>query len=105
MSPPVRSTSRGRTVNLLKLEGMNGWSESLRQELLPDVRVTVIETRRRRHRAAAAITREQTRQAVQQGYDAATVTPEDVAEIIAFALDRPRHLAIDETLLRPADQV
>src|SRR3954449_1292815 len=103
MSPPVRSASRGRTVNLLKLEGMNGWPESLRQELLPDVRVTVIEPGVVDTELPQHITHEQTRQAVQQGYEAATVTPADVAEIIAFALGRPRHLAIDETLLRPAD--
>jgi NADP-dependent 3-hydroxy acid dehydrogenase YdfG len=42
---------------------------------------------------------------VQKGYDAATVKPEEVAEIIAFVLARPRHLAINEILLRPADQL
>ena len=42
---------------------------------------------------------------MQKGYDAATVQPEEVAEIIAFALSRPRHLAINEILLRPADQL
>lgn len=51
------------------------------------------------------ITHEATREAVQKGYDAATVQPEEVAEIIAFALSRPRHLAINEILLRPADQL
>ncbi|WP_217700713.1 Rossmann-fold NAD(P)-binding domain-containing protein [Krasilnikoviella flava] len=50
------------------------------------------------------ITHEATREAVQQGYGQATVQPEEVAEIIAFALARPRHLAINEILLRPADQ-
>ena len=31
--------------------------------------------------------------------------PEEVAEVIAFALSRPRHLAINEILLRPASQL
>jgi NADP-dependent 3-hydroxy acid dehydrogenase YdfG len=34
----------------------------------------------------------------------AEVTAEDVAEIIAFILSRPRRLAINEILLRPAGQ-
>lgn len=36
---------------------------------------------------------------------AAEVTADDVAEIITFTLARPRHLAINEILLRPASQV
>jgi hypothetical protein len=42
---------------------------------------------------------------VQKGYDVATVKPEEIAEVIAFALSRPRHLAINEILLRPASQL
>ena len=45
-----------------------------------------------------------TRQGVRQLYDKAEVTAEDVAEIIAFILSRPRRLAINEILLRPAGQ-
>lgn len=85
--------------------GMNGWSESLRQELLPDIRVTVIEPGVVDTELPTHITHESTRQAVQQGYDAATVKPEEVAEVIAFALNRPRHLVLNEILLRPADQL
>jgi NADP-dependent 3-hydroxy acid dehydrogenase YdfG len=44
------------------------------------------------------------RQGVQQLYDKAEVTAADVAEIIAFILSRPRRLAINEILLRPAGQ-
>lgn len=51
------------------------------------------------------ITHEQTRQAAQKGYDAAAVQPEEIAEVIAFVLSRPRHLAINEVLIRPADQL
>jgi NADP-dependent 3-hydroxy acid dehydrogenase YdfG len=50
------------------------------------------------------ITHGDTRQGVQAMYDKAEVTAEDVAEIIAFTLSRPRRLAIDEILLRPAGQ-
>jgi len=33
-----------------------------------------------------------------------TALSDDIAEIIAFTLSRPRHLAINEILLRPAGQ-
>jgi NADP-dependent 3-hydroxy acid dehydrogenase YdfG len=85
--------------------GMNGWSESLRQELLPDVRVMLIEPGVVDTELPTHITHEATREAVQKGYDAATVKPAEVAEVIAFALSRPRHLVINEILLRPANQL
>lgn len=51
------------------------------------------------------ITHEATRETVQQAYAVATVKPEEIAEVIAFALARPRHLVINEILLRPASQL
>lgn len=85
--------------------GINGWSESLRQELLPDIRVTLIEPGVVDTELPGHITHEATREAVLKGYGAATVQPEEIAQIIAFVLARPRHLAINEILLRPADQL
>lgn len=84
--------------------GINGWSESLRQELLPDVRVLVIEPGVVDTELPTHITHDATRAAVQEGYDAATFKPEEIADIIAFALTRPRHLAINEILVRPSTQ-
>jgi NADP-dependent 3-hydroxy acid dehydrogenase YdfG len=37
-------------------------------------------------------------------YSKAEVTANDIAEVIAFTLSRPRRLAIHEVLLRPAGQ-
>lgn len=51
------------------------------------------------------ITHAETREGVQQLYNQAEVTAGDVAQIIAFTLSRPRHLAINEVLLRPAGQL
>jgi NADP-dependent 3-hydroxy acid dehydrogenase YdfG len=42
---------------------------------------------------------------VQQLYSQAEVTADDVAEVIAFVLSRPRRLAISEILLRPAGRL
>lgn len=100
-----RTARAGNGVYAATKWGMNGWSESLRQELLPDVRVTLIEPGVVDTELPTHITHEATRDAVQQGYDRATVQPEEIAEVIAFALSRPRHLAINEILLRPADQL
>lgn len=50
------------------------------------------------------ITHAETREGVQQLYNQAEVTAGDIAQIIAFTLSRPRHLAINEVLLRPAAQ-
>lgn len=100
-----RTARAGNGVYAATKWGINGWSESLRQELLPDVRVTLIEPGIVDTELPQHITHEQTRDSVQKGYDVATVKPEEIAEVIAFVLSRPRHLAIHEVLLRPADQL
>ncbi len=100
-----RTARAGNGVYAATKWGINGWSESLRQELLPEVRVTLIEPGVVDTELPAHITHQQTREAVQKGYDVATVKPEEIAEVTAFVLSRPRHLAIHEVLLRPADQL
>lgn len=100
-----RTARAGNGVYAATKWAINGWSESLRQELLPSVRVTLIEPGVVDTELPLHITHEQTRRAVQTSYDAATVKPEEIAEVIAFVLSRPRHLAIHEVLLRPADQL
>ena len=99
-----RTARSGNGVYAATNWGINGWSESLRQELLPDVRVTLVEPGVVATELPNHITDPDTRQGVQQLYDKAEVTAEDVAEIIAFILSRPRRLAINEILLRPAEQ-
>jgi len=100
-----RTARAGNGVYAATKWGLNGWSESLRQELLPDVRVTLIEPGVVATELPDHITHEETRHGVQQLYGKAEVTADDVAEIIAFTLGRPRHLAINEILLRPAGQI
>ena len=99
-----RTARAGNGVYAATKWGLNGWSESLRQELLPDVRVTLIEPGVVATELPAHITHAQTREGVQQLYDKAEVTAGDIAEVIAFTLSRPRRLAINEVLLRPAGQ-
>jgi NADP-dependent 3-hydroxy acid dehydrogenase YdfG len=100
-----RSARSGNGVYAATKWGLNGWSESLRQELLPAVRVTLIEPGVVATELPQHITHAETRQSVGQLYDQAEVTAGDIAEVIAFVLSRPRHLAINEVLLRPAGQL
>lgn len=100
-----RTARSGNGVYAATKWGLNGWSESLRQELLPAVRVTLIEPGVVATELPEHITHSETKEAVAALYERATVTSADVAEAITFAITRPRHLAINEILLRPADQV
>jgi NADP-dependent 3-hydroxy acid dehydrogenase YdfG len=99
-----RTAPSGNGVYAATKWGINGWSGSLRQELLPDVRVALVEPGVVATELPNHIAHADTKQGVQQLYDKAEVTAEDVAEIIAFILSRPRRLAINEILLRPAGQ-
>ena len=100
-----RTARAGNGVYAATKWGVNGWTESLRQELLPDVRVTLIEPGVVATELPDHITHDETREGVQAMYDQAEVTAADIAEVIAFTLSRPRHLAINEILLRPAAQL
>jgi NADP-dependent 3-hydroxy acid dehydrogenase YdfG len=99
-----RTARAGNGVYAATKWGLNGWSESLRRELLPDVRVTLIEPGAVATELPTHITHAETRQGIEQLYDQVEVTADDVAEVIAFAVSRPRRLAIHEILLRPAGQ-
>jgi NADP-dependent 3-hydroxy acid dehydrogenase YdfG len=84
--------------------GMNGWSEALRQELQPDVRVIVIEPGAVATELVDHITDDQTKQATAQFYEATAITADDVAQIIAFAVTRPHSVSLNEILIRPTAQ-
>ena len=84
--------------------GLNGWSESLRQELQPDVRVIVVEPGAVTTELVDHITDGETKHAIERFYDATSITADDVAQIIAFAVSRPRSVSINEILVRPTAQ-
>jgi NADP-dependent 3-hydroxy acid dehydrogenase YdfG len=84
--------------------GLNGWSESLRQELQPDVRVIVIEPGAVATELVDHITHGETKQAIEQFYEATSITADDIAQIIAFAVSRPRNVSLNEILVRPTAQ-
>ena len=72
--------------------GINGWSEALRVELQPDIRVVVIEPGARRQQAVS-----------KEALDW-SIPPHDIADVIAFAVSRPQRVTLNEILVRPTAQ-
>ena len=84
--------------------GMNGWSESLRQQLQPDIRVTVVEPGAVATELTDHITHAATKEATEEFVKDMAIRPEDIAEVIAFAASRPRRMTLNEILVRPTSQ-
>jgi len=99
-----RTARAGNAAYAATKWGINGWSESLRQELQPDVRVIVIEPGAVATELVDHITHEQTKQTTEQFYAATSMTADDVARIIAFAIGQPRGVSLNEILVRPTAQ-
>jgi NADP-dependent 3-hydroxy acid dehydrogenase YdfG len=84
--------------------GINGWSEGLRQELQPDVRVIVVEPGAVATELTDHITHDATKQATKDFVRDLAITSEDIAEVIAFAVSRPKRMTLNEILVRPTAQ-
>jgi NADP-dependent 3-hydroxy acid dehydrogenase YdfG len=86
--------------------GIGGWSEGLRQEVQGDgVRVIVIEPGAVRTELADHISDPEINEATRGMWDTVeAMVPEDIAEVIAFAVTRPPHVALNEILIRPTRQ-
>ncbi len=99
-----RTARAGNAVYAATKWGMNGWSEGLRQELLPDVRVIVIEPGAVATELTDHITDADTKRATKQFVEQLAITAEDIAEVIVFAVTRPRRMTLNEILVRPTAQ-
>jgi NADP-dependent 3-hydroxy acid dehydrogenase YdfG len=84
--------------------GVNGWSEALRVELQPDIRVMVIEPGAVATELSDHITHEDSKKSAQDYRDNVAIPAQDIAEIIAFALSRPKRTSLSEILVRPTVQ-
>jgi NADP-dependent 3-hydroxy acid dehydrogenase YdfG len=84
--------------------GINGWSEALRHELQPDIRVIVIEPGAVATELVNHSTDDQVKQTTSQFYAETAITATDIAEIITFAITRPHNVSINEILVRPTAQ-
>lgn len=50
------------------------------------------------------ITDPQVKQGTQRFYEQLAITAQDIAEVIAFAVTRPRRMTLNEILIRPTAQ-
>jgi NADP-dependent 3-hydroxy acid dehydrogenase YdfG len=99
-----RTARPGNAVYAATKWGMNGWSESLRQELQPDTRVIVIEPGAVATELTDHIRVPEVKQAAEHLYQQLAITAQDIAEVIVFAVTRPRHMTLNEILVRPTAQ-
>jgi NADP-dependent 3-hydroxy acid dehydrogenase YdfG len=92
--------------NLTKF-GVNGFTEALRQELTQrHVRVGVLEPGGVATELGSHNTPEIRDQMIDPFYQQTEVlTPEDIADSIAYMITRPRHTAIGELWIMPTDQI
>ena len=107
------SSVAGRTANFgsgvynATKWGVGAFSEALRQELVEaGVRVTIIEpgyvdTELQGHNESDAVKKQIDQMREQIGE---VLTPEDIAETIAFAVTRPQRVSLNEILIRPTGQ-
>jgi NADP-dependent 3-hydroxy acid dehydrogenase YdfG len=72
--------------------------------LLPEVRVTLIEPGAVATELTDHITDPNAKDAAEKMYDELAITAGDIAEVIAFAVSRPRHVSLNEILIRPTAQ-
>jgi NADP-dependent 3-hydroxy acid dehydrogenase YdfG len=84
--------------------GLNGWSESLRQELQPEVRVIVIEPGAVATELTDHITHAETKVGAEKMYEQTAISAQDIAEVIVFAIARPHSVSLNEILIRPTGQ-
>ncbi|HXA55283.1 MAG TPA: SDR family oxidoreductase [Solirubrobacteraceae bacterium] len=99
-----RTARPGNAVYAATKWGLNGFSEGLRQELQPDIRVTVIEPGAVATELIDHITDAPTKQAVTAFVRDLAITSQDIAEVIAFAVSRPQRMTLNEILIRPTAQ-
>ncbi len=101
-----RVARAGSGVYNLTKHGVGAFSESFRQEFASRrVRTTIVEP----GAVATELTdhlRDEVRERVRERFAGIeTLQSRDIAEAIAFAVTRPRHVSVNEILIRPTEQV
>lgn len=95
----------GSSVYNLTKSGVNAFSESLRQELLPHrVRVSVVEPGTVDTELVSHLTADVQAAARRQVAAIEPLCPEDIADSIAYIITRDRRVAVNEMLVRAGDQ-
>ena len=98
-----RHARNGNGVYSLTKHGVGAFSESLRQEVTKRyVRVSLVEPG-----ATATELASHNRPEILEGIGtqiAQTMDADDIADTITFIVTRPRHVTINEVLIRPTEQ-
>lgn len=117
--PPMQAQKSGHIINLSSVAGhvafpggavycgtkfaVRAISEALRQEVGADIRATIISPGAVKSELANTITDQQVAATVQALYDVA-IDADAVARAVAFAIEQPADVDINEILLRPTAQ-
>ncbi len=100
-----RGSSRTSSVYDATKWGMIGWSEALRKELSPAVRVLLVEPGLVESELASHSSDEPARAAIEAAHaKIGSLAAADVAAVIAFALSLPHSVSLSETVIRPTAQ-
>ena len=100
-----RTARAGNAAYAATKWGLNGWSEALRQELQPDVRVIVIEPGAVATELTDHITHGETKEGDRAVLRRPRRSPPTTSpQIIAFAVSRPHSVSLNEILIRPTAQ-
>ena len=120
--PHLLSRGHGHIVNVSSVAGrivfpggavycgtkhfVHAFSEGLRNEMSQkNIRVTTIAPGYTETELQATITDDSMRRGLLDLYgDKETLTAQDIAETIVFALERPHHVGINEIVVRPREQ-
>ncbi len=100
-----RTARQGAAVYNLTKHGVGAFSEALRQEVAGrHVRVSLVEPGAVDTELPDHV-REEVRQATMGGVmNIERLAAEDIADAIAYIVGRPRHVAVNELLIRPTEQ-
>jgi NADP-dependent 3-hydroxy acid dehydrogenase YdfG len=100
-----RVARRGSGVYNLTKHGVGAFSEALRQEVAPGhLRVSLVEPGAVATELSSHNRPEIREQIGQRFADVEPMQAEDIADAILYIVTRPRHVAINEILIRPSEQ-
>jgi NADP-dependent 3-hydroxy acid dehydrogenase YdfG len=95
----------GSGVYTLTKHGVGAFSESLRQEVTRrHVRVSLVEPGAVNTELGSHVRAEVREQMLQRFLDVERLEAEDIADAITYIVTRPRHVAVNELLIRPTEQ-
>ena len=99
-----RARSGSGVYNLTKF-GVGAFSEALRQEVTGrHVRVSLVEPGAVATELASHLREEIREQAASRFADMEILQAEDIADAVVYIVTRPRHVAVNEILIRPTEQ-